>query len=241
MPGRVLSSTVRPTSWTSAAASTSSAAKPRVELGGLAAERRYSDRVLEQPAGIGMVVFGRGRRCRKVASAPARTHRRSQALVRHLADQVVEEPWISSVSRRIRRGQAHRVDVGRLERADVELQPVAELLDAPENAHRVAFDESSVEQLDVIRDARLDPAGPVDEPERKVRAPPSCASFRSALTAKTPSTTRSATRSADHSASLLVESGSLSAVPALVAVSRSPLRRGGGRRTREHWSLRPTT
>ena len=55
-----------------------------------------------------------------------------------------------------RRRQRRRIDVGRLERAHVELQPVAELLDAPEHAHRVAFGEAAVEQLDVLPDARLD-------------------------------------------------------------------------------------
>ena len=71
-----------------------------------------------------------------------------------------------------RRRQRRRVDVGRLERAHVELQPVAELLDAAEHAHRVALGEAAVEQLDVVPDARLDAAGRVDELEREVRTHP---------------------------------------------------------------------
>jgi hypothetical protein len=46
---------------------------------------------------------------------------------------------------------------GGLERAHVELQPVAELLDAAEHAHGVALGEARVEQLDVVPDARVDP------------------------------------------------------------------------------------
>ena len=57
----------------------------------------------------------------------------------------------------------------RLERADVELEPVAEPLDAAEHAHGVALGEPRVEQLDVVPHARLDAPARVDELEREVR------------------------------------------------------------------------
>ncbi len=59
-----------------------------------------------------------------------------------------------------------------LERADLELEPVAEPLHPPEHVHRVALREPRVEQVDVRPDARLDPAARVDELEREVRSAP---------------------------------------------------------------------
>ena len=83
--------------------------------------------------------------------------------------------------------------LGGLDRADLELQAVAEALDAPEHAHGVALGEAPVEQLDVAPDARLDPAARVDELEREVRRRPRFFDRvrRSFLaTAMTPSTVR---------------------------------------------------
>ena len=69
-----------------------------------------------------------------------------------------------------RRGEAGRVGVrGGLDRADVELEPVAVALDAAEHAHGVALGEPRVEQVDVVPDARLDAAARVDELEREIR------------------------------------------------------------------------
>ena len=89
--------------------------------------------------------------------------------MRDLGDEELEEARDLVLVAADRRRQRRRVDVGRLERAHVELQPVAELLDAAEHAHRVALAEAAVEQLDVLPDARLDPPGRVDELEREVR------------------------------------------------------------------------
>ena len=89
--------------------------------------------------------------------------------MRDLRDQELEEA-VELVPVAARgRGERRRVDVGGLERAHVELQPVAEALDAAEHAHRVAFAEAAVEQLDVVPDPRLDPAGRVDQLEREIR------------------------------------------------------------------------
>ena len=62
------------------------------------------------------------------------------------------------------------VVLGRLERANLELEAVAEALDAAEHAHGVALAEALVEELDVVPDAGLDLARRIDELEREVRA-----------------------------------------------------------------------
>ena len=51
------------------------AAQPRMQLGGLAAERRDADRVLEQAAGVGVVAVGRGRERGEVAVGEHRAAR----------------------------------------------------------------------------------------------------------------------------------------------------------------------
>ena len=59
--------------------------------------------------------------------------------------------------------------LGRLERPHVDLQLVPELLHPPEDAHGIARLEAAVEEVDVVPDARRDPAARVDELEREVR------------------------------------------------------------------------
>src|SRR5919109_382085 len=58
---------------------------------------------------------------------------------------------------------------GGLDRADGELEPVAEALDSPEDADGVAFPEAAVEELDVLPHARVDAAARIDKLEREVR------------------------------------------------------------------------
>ena len=64
-----------------------------------------------------------------------------------------------------------RIDIGLLERAHVELKPVAEALDPSEDADGVALVEAPVEQLDVVPDARVDAPRRVDELEGEIRGP----------------------------------------------------------------------
>src|SRR5260221_515673 len=90
--------------------------------------------------------------------------------MRDLRDEELEESFelirVASHRRRHRR----RVDaLRRLERAHVELQPVAELLDAAEPAPRVALAEARIEQLAVVPHARGDPPARVDELECEIR------------------------------------------------------------------------
>ena len=70
-----------------------------------------------------------------------------------------------------RRNERRRIGVrGGLERAHLHLQAAAEALDPAEHAHGVALREAPVEQLDVVPDARVDPAARVDELQCEIRS-----------------------------------------------------------------------
>ena len=94
---------------------------------------------------------------------------RAQRVVVHLADQELEEAVeLVCVSAQTRR-QSRGIDAFcRLERPHLDLQPVAEPLDAAEHADGVARGEPAVEQVDVVPDARPDPAARVHELEGEV-------------------------------------------------------------------------
>ena len=153
-------------------------AQPGMELRDLAADRRDADRVLEQPARVAVVaVDGRGQcaepTAQRVVADEAPDGRASGPACEISPARNSRKPSSSSPSRRRRRCERLRIEIlDRLERADLELQPVAEAVDPAEHAHRVALVEAAVEQVDVAPDARLDPPARVDELEREVRAPP---------------------------------------------------------------------
>ena len=67
------------------------------------------------------------------------------------------------------RHELGRIGLRRLERANLELKPVTEALDAAEHPDGVSLPEALVEELDVVPDTGLDLAGGVDELERQVR------------------------------------------------------------------------
>jgi uncharacterized protein (DUF1015 family) len=148
------------------------ASEPLVQLRRLAAERRHADGVLEQPAGVGMVVE-RGRQApHRLAHARVAEHAvdgRPQSGMRQLAGEEVEESvelvGIPAPRRRKRPGIGLG---GGLERADLELEPVAEALDAPEHTHGVPLVEAAVQELDVLPDAGVDPAARIDELEHEI-------------------------------------------------------------------------
>jgi uncharacterized protein (DUF1015 family) len=149
------------------------AAQPRMKLRRLAAERRHADRVLEQPARIRVVAVDR-RRQRPQRRPRLRIehalHRGVQARVRDLRSEELEETLqLVGVAPHRRRHRARVDTLGGLERAHVELEPVAELLHPAEHAHGVALGEARVEQLDVVPHARADPPARVDELEREIR------------------------------------------------------------------------
>src|SRR5437867_13019485 len=67
------------------------ASQARVKLGGLTAERRDADCVLEQPAGVRMVIaWGRGVRG-EITRIEDAAHRRRETRMRQLADEELEE------------------------------------------------------------------------------------------------------------------------------------------------------
>ena len=150
--------------------------QPRVELCRLAAERRHADRVLEQAAGVVVVLAGsRGKRA-QAAPEPRVGEKAAddvaQAGVGELAGEELQEPLeLVPVAPRGRREVGRIRFRRRFERAHLELEAVAETLDPPEHANGVAFAEARVEQLDVAPDARVDPAARVDELEREVGRP----------------------------------------------------------------------
>ena len=149
-------------------------AEPRVELAQLAADRRDADRVLEQPAGVGVVGVGRGRqRAEPPADLLVAEDALDDAAQAFVGDPVGEEleEAVELVRVAAHRGrEAGRVLVrGRLDRPHVELEPVAVALHPAEHAHRVALPEPRVEQVDVVPDASLDAAARVDELQREVR------------------------------------------------------------------------
>ena len=151
------------------------APQPGVELRHVAAERRDRDGVLEEPAGVPVVAVGR-RGERAEARADLRVPdeapgERAQPRVRDLGSEELEEAVeLVEVPPRFRNERC-RVGLRGLERAHLELEPVAEPFDAAEDAHGVAFGEAPVEELDVGPDPRLDPAAPVDELEGEVCLP----------------------------------------------------------------------
>jgi Protein of unknown function (DUF1015) len=147
-------------------------AQPRMELGRLSTDSRDADRVLEQPARIGVMRL----RGREAAERPAHdvvskepSDHVTQPGMRDLAGQEFEEAvQLVGVAPECR-GEGGRVGVRRgLERAHIDLEPVAELLHPSEHAHRVPLREAGVEQLDVVPDTCIDPPAWIDELECEV-------------------------------------------------------------------------
>ena len=144
-----------------------------VELRGFPAERGDAHGVLEQAAGPGMVpswVAGRMRsRARKSPSATkASTSSRSPGWAISAARNSKNRP----VPRRPPRlGHEPAGSAAPARASGLELEAVAEALDAAEDAHRVPLAEALVEQLDVVPDAGLDLARGIDQLQRQVRAP----------------------------------------------------------------------
>src|SRR6476661_7537738 len=86
--------------------------------------------------------------------------------MRDLAREELEEAFeLVAVAAQARRERLRIQIFGRLQRADLELQPVAEAVDPAEHTHGVAL----------APHARLDPTAGVDELESQVRSAPACA------------------------------------------------------------------
>ena len=179
-----------PTSWRRAAASSRSAAQPRVKLRRLAADRCHADRVLEQPARVGVMAVGdAGRRPQR----PAHVRRRDEPSdhgrrsgMRDLPARNSRKPSSSSPSRRNGRRELRRIGLGR--RSSVARRPEAGRGTSPRGRARGPRrpQRSAVEQLDVVPDARIDAAARVDELEREVWRPFACAAAASARPRRRP-------------------------------------------------------
>ena len=148
-------------------------AQARMQLGGLAAQRRYANRVLEQTARV-RVVRLRGRQ--RSQSLPQGLlldeprNRRPQPRMGHLRSQELQEPVeLRGVSAQSR-GEIRRIRLlGGLQGTNLQLKPVAEALDETEHANSVPFAEAAVQQLHVGPDPSLNAAARVDELQREVR------------------------------------------------------------------------
>jgi hypothetical protein len=152
-------------------------AQPRMELTELATDGRDTDRVLEQPAGVGVVPI----RCRRQSPEPSpdlivaedRSDESSAARRgRFSPARNSRKPSSSSGSRRIAgANRAGSSSGGGLDRADVELQPGRGSA-RPARARALRRPrEPRVEQLDVVPDRALDAAARVDELQREVAEP----------------------------------------------------------------------
>jgi uncharacterized protein (DUF1015 family) len=143
-----------------------------MQLCRLAHERGHADRVLEQAPRIRVVRLRR----RQLSERPPqrgvggeRSDHGGKAWMRDLARQELEEPVQLVGVTTQPRCQSRRIGVGRLDRADLELEPVVKALDPAEHADCIALGEAAVEQLDVVPDPALDPSGRIDELEREIR------------------------------------------------------------------------
>ena len=147
--------------------------EPRVQLAGLERERRDGDRVLEQAAEVGVVAAARAR-----GAAPGRAQlgvaeqllqQRAVAGLVDLAGEVLEEA-VELVDVAVGdREERRRVGLGRaLDRPHLDLQLVAEALDAALDAHEVAAVEPAAEQVGVAEHARRQGGRAVAQLQREV-------------------------------------------------------------------------
>ncbi len=147
-----------------------------VQGAGLERERRDGDGVLEQAAEVRVVAGARAR-----GAAPCRAQRavgeqvvqqRAQARVMDLAREVLEEA-VELVEVAVGDGQERRrIDLAVLyapDRAQLDLQLVAEALDATRDAHEVAALEAAREHVGVAERARLHRAAAIAQLDREIR------------------------------------------------------------------------
>src|SRR6476659_4317460 len=118
-------------------------AETRVQLRRLAAERRDPDRVLEQAAGVRVVCLGSRQAPQRRADRVVREetlHNGRETGMDDLGGEELEKAvQLFGVAPHCGR-EVGRVGLGRgLEGAHVDLEPVAELLDASEHSYRVAL------------------------------------------------------------------------------------------------------
>ena len=142
---------------------------------GLEGERGDRHRVLEQPAQVGVVARARAGRAAQLGPervvAQEGVDQRAQVGVVHLAGEVLEEA-VELVEVAVG-GRQERGRVGRLgapDRAQLDLQLVAEALDPPGDRDQVAALELAGQEVGLAEGARLDRAGAVAQLDGQVGA-----------------------------------------------------------------------
>src|SRR6266571_3229883 len=131
-----------------------------MQLRRLPAESCDADRVLEQPARVRVVALGRGQPTERSPNPLVLDESADDATkpwMRNLACEKLEESVQLGCVAPQRRRELGRIRLSCFHRTDVQLEPVAESLDSPKDAHGIPLAEPAVEQLDVGPDARLDP------------------------------------------------------------------------------------
>ena len=152
-------------------------AQTRVELRSLAAQRRDSDRVLEESPRVAVVAVsaccGQSAECGPdLRVAHKRVDRRSQSLVGDLRrEEVVEAVELVGVAAQGGRQRRGVGVLGGLDCPHLDLKPSSEAFDAPEDMDGVTLAEALVQELDVVPHASLDATARVGELEREVRSP----------------------------------------------------------------------
>ena len=152
-------SRVCPRSWTSAAVSRRSCSRRGCSTHVSTASVPDRDRVLEQPAEVGVVAVARARRAAQrraqLAVSEQVAQQRGEPRVADLAREVLEEA-VELVEVAVGHGQERRrVGVVRAgDRAQLELQLLAEALDAARDAHEVAAARSARPARSASRNTR---------------------------------------------------------------------------------------
>ena len=147
----------------------------RMELCGLATQRRDADRVLEEASRVAVVPVAAGRRERAKRSSDVRVPNEGvdhdgEPLVGDLGCEELEEAVeLVRIAPQGRREHGRIGVLGGLDRPHLHLELPAEALDAAEHPHRVALAKALVEQVDVVPDPGVDAAARVDELESEVR------------------------------------------------------------------------
>jgi hypothetical protein len=149
-------------------------AQPRMDLRDVPADGGDGHRVLEEPAGVGVMSVRCGRQGSqsraKVRIREEPAHEHAQVGMGDLAGEELEKPVeLLDVAPGFG-DECCGIGLGGLERPHLELEAVAEALHPPEDVHRVAFAETLVQQVDVAPDPCVDPAARIDELERQIGA-----------------------------------------------------------------------
>ena len=147
-----------------------------MQRAGLDGQRGHGHRVLEQPTQVGVVTVARRgpaaqRRAQPVVAQDTR-QQGAQRRVAHLAGQMLEEA-VELVEVAVGDGQeGGRIGVPRVgasDRADVDLQLLAEALDPPGDADQVAAVEAPGVQVGITEDPSRERSGAIAQLDREVR------------------------------------------------------------------------